>query len=31
MNMYTFRFQNVFLVNNLHTSWHPVIIGTKYI
>jgi len=27
MNMYTFCFQIFFLVNNLHTSWHPDIIG----
>ena len=25
--MYTFCFQNFFLVNNLHTSWHPDIIS----
>ena len=25
--MYTFCFQIFFLVNNLHTSWHPGIIG----
>jgi len=27
MNMYTFCFQIFFLFNNLHTSWHPGIIG----
>ena len=26
-HMYTFCFQIFFLVNNLHTSWHPGIIG----
>jgi len=25
--MYTFCFQHFFLVYNLHTSWHPDIIG----
>ena len=25
--MYTFCFQNFFLVNNLHTSWDPDISG----
>ena len=27
INVYTFCFQHFFLVNNLHTSWHPDIIS----